>query len=77
MEFSGIIILLQHLVMEEVMNRLIILKLFDANENAGSLSATYVLKNDSSKIITTRNEDSIAYDYLSDLKNFPAFICIG
>ena len=48
------------------------LKLFDANENAGSLTASYVLKNDSSKIITTRNEDSIAYDYLPDLKNFPA-----
>ena len=48
------------------------LRLFDANENAGSLSATYVLKSDSSKIITKRNEDSIAYDYLSDLKKFPA-----
>lgn len=47
------------------------LKLFDANENPGGLSATYVLKNDFSKIITKRTEDSIAYDYLSDLKNFP------
>ena len=47
------------------------LKLFDSNENPGALSATYVFKNDSSNIVTKRNEDSIAYDYLSDLKNFP------
>src|ERR1019366_2372362 len=47
------------------------LKLFDSNENPGALSATYVLKNDSSNIVTKRNEDSIAYDYLPDLKNFP------
>src|ERR1017187_3455340 len=47
------------------------LKLFDANGNSGAFSANYILKNDSSKIITKRKEDSIAYDYLPDLKNFP------
>lgn len=47
------------------------LKLFDANENPGGLSAIYALKDNTTKIITKRFEDSVAYDYLSDLKNFP------
>ena len=48
------------------------LKLYDADNNAGALSASYVSKNDPQQVTTKRDEKIIAYDYLSDQKDFPS-----
>jgi alpha-D-xyloside xylohydrolase len=46
------------------------LKLFDADNKGGGLTASYVDKRDSSKILIRRIESTIEHDYLP-LKNFP------
>ena len=47
------------------------LKLFDANGNAGSLSAFYIDKNNLHDTLVKRNETNITYDYIPDIKEFP------
>ncbi len=47
------------------------LKLFDAENKEGGLTATYVLKKNPAEKIKNRIESTIAYDYLP-LKSFPA-----
>lgn len=48
------------------------MKLYDANGKEGGLSATYCKSSDTSKASVIRNESEINYEFLSDLKKFPA-----
>ena len=50
------------------------MKLFDANGEQGWLTATYLSKADSSKVIVTRPESTIDYSFIPDLVKFPADI---
>jgi alpha-D-xyloside xylohydrolase len=52
-------------------NSLSKLKLFDAQGNAGGLSAVYSAKDDSTKIYLTRRDSVINYEFLSDQAKFP------
>ena len=47
-------------------------KLYDENGNEGGLTATYYSSPDTSKVAVVRNESEIGYEFLSDLKKFPA-----
>jgi len=47
------------------------LKLYNVNGDAGGLSATYISKNDESKVYLTRSENVIDYQYLDDLPKIP------
>lgn len=48
------------------------LKLYDSKGAEGSLTATYSDKKDKSKIFLTRPEKEISYQFIPDLKKFPA-----
>ena len=48
------------------------LKLFNAENKEGGLTATYVFKKKPAEIITNRIESTIAYDYLLSLNKLPA-----
>ncbi len=46
--------------------------LYNENGKQGGLTATYYDSLDTSKVFVVRNESEINYEFLSDLKNFPA-----
>ena len=48
------------------------LQLFDVTGKEGALTATYYSKRDSSKIYLSQPEKTIEYEYLRDMKKFPA-----
>jgi alpha-D-xyloside xylohydrolase len=52
------------------------LKLFNDSLKEGGLSARYVSKDDTNKVIVTRNENDITYEYLTDLYKFPKNIAL-
>lgn len=47
-------------------------KLFDKNGKEGGLTATYYVNSDTSKVFVTREENTIDYENLTTVKNFPA-----
>ncbi len=49
-----------------------VFKTYDENLKEGGLTAKYYSKNDKNKIFITRQEDSINYEFLPDLKNIPS-----
>ncbi|MBK7215344.1 MAG: DUF5110 domain-containing protein [Bacteroidales bacterium] len=53
------------------------LKLYNKSGNPGSLTATYKLKADTSKTIISRDEKELSYQFLHDMKKFPAGVVLG
>ncbi|HEY9165831.1 MAG TPA: TIM-barrel domain-containing protein [Candidatus Kryptonia bacterium] len=47
-------------------------KLYDSDGKEGGLKAMYLKRDDSAKVFTTRNESEINYEFIPDLKKFPA-----
>ncbi|MDF7810635.1 TIM-barrel domain-containing protein [Hymenobacter sp. YC55] len=53
------------------------LKLYAKDGTEGWLTATYVKKNKPSEVVAQRPESSLPYEYLEDMKNFPAEVKLG
>lgn len=53
------------------------LKLYDNEGKEGGLTAIYRSASDTNKVFVKRTESQIAYEFLSDLKNFPAMFPMG
>ncbi|MBK7028133.1 MAG: DUF5110 domain-containing protein [Bacteroidales bacterium] len=53
------------------------LKLYDKSGSEGHLTATYKQKKDSSKIIISRTEKEISYQFIKDLIKFPEGLVLG
>ncbi len=53
------------------------LKLYDKDGKEGGLTATYSDKNDKNKVFTSRTEKEINYQFIPDLKKFPAGFNLG
>jgi len=53
------------------------MKICDKNGNTGGLTATYRLKTDTTKAIISRVEKDLSYQFLHDMKKFPAGYKLG
>ncbi len=47
------------------------MKVYDRNGQPGGLTATYRLKDDTAKVLFTRTEKEVSYQFLRDMKKFP------